>query len=137
MIKQLTLSLLLILVFALTACADDGGDDATSGAVQAIEDYLQARVDSDEAALQQLVCAEREGEVEQMAMSFAAVENLRLEDMACTLDSSTDDSATVSCDGQMIGDYGTGDETAFDLETYRVVQEDGVWRWCGETAASS
>ncbi len=136
--KQVTFSLLLILAFALTACADDdGGDAASSGAVQAIENYLQARVESDESALQQLVCAEREGEVEQMAMSFAAVDNLRLEDMACTLDSTTDDSATVSCDGRMIGDYGTGDDTAFELETYRVVQEDGVWRWCGETAAGS
>jgi hypothetical protein len=48
--------------------------------------------------------------------------------MACVFEEAT---STVRCDGTIVALYGT-EETEFPLTAYRVVQEDGEWRWCGE-----
>jgi hypothetical protein len=45
-----------------------------------------------------------------------------------------DDSDIVQCDGKIVATYGTED-TEFPLTSYRVVQEDGEWKWCGEAPA--
>ena len=34
-------------------------------------------------------------------------------------------------DGRIVALYGT-EETEFPLVSYRVVEEDGEWKWCGE-----
>jgi hypothetical protein len=48
--------------------------------------------------------------------------------MACA---ATGDGATVSCQGQIVALYGA-EQTEFPLTSYRVIQEDGEWKWCGE-----
>jgi hypothetical protein len=51
------------------------------------------------------------------------------------MDCQTDDGgATVTCSGQIVAVY-NGENRDFPLGTYSVVEEDGAWKWCGETAA--
>jgi len=121
--KRLTPMLIGVLVLLLTACA--GGSD---GATAAVESYLNASIEADAETLTQVICAERESEVEATARRFSSVSGARIENMDCTFDEAA---STVSCTGQIIATYGTED-TAFPLETYQVVQEDGEWKWCGE-----
>ena len=40
-------------------------------------------------------------------------------------------SSVVSCTGEIEMDY-NGEKRNFPLQTYRVVEEDGAWRFCGE-----
>lgn len=115
--------LFLILLLTLAACAGEGGDDAP---VRAVENYLQAKVDGDEDALAGLLCSAMEADLTREAASFASVQ-ARLEDVACERDG--DD--VVRCTGQITATYGTEDR-GFPLTAYRVVQEDGEWKWCGE-----
>jgi hypothetical protein len=42
------------------------------------------------------------------------------------------DGSKVKCDGKITAQYGN-EKNEFPLVTYRVVQEDGEWKWCGET----
>jgi len=117
-----------LLTLVLAACG--GGDDDAEASAEVVETYLQAKIDADGDAIRANICAEMEADIERETTSFAGVTNPRIEGMACTLDASGD---TVSCAGEILADY--GDETRpFELGTYRVVQEDGVWKWCGETA---
>ena len=48
--------------------------------------------------------------------------------MACTRQG---DSDVVACTGKIVATYGT-ENTDFPLVSYKVVQEDGAWKWCGE-----
>ncbi len=119
-----TICLLLAFVLALllAGCVDeDGGDPG-----KVIEHYLQARVDSDEIALQGLVCAEMESQVLTLASSFAAVE-ASLREVSC----SAGDNNIVNCEGVIYIDYGTED-TELPAGSYQVKQEDGEWKMCGE-----
>lgn len=123
--RFLTLISLLIVAGVLAGCDANAG---SGDPVQAVEQYLQAKIDADADALGGLLCAEREADLEMEARTFETVADARLEDVACTFDSATN---TVSCEGAIVATYGTED-TSFPLTTYRVVQEDGQWKWCGE-----
>ncbi len=116
--------LLSVMTLAIAGCATDGAGDPAA----VVEQYLQASIDADETALAQTICAEMEAEIEAAGRRFATVSGARLEGVACTFDADTE---TVACDGEIIATYGTED-TAFPLSSYRVVQEGGEWRWCGE-----
>lgn len=107
-----------------TAAASPTPDNAAGDAVQR---YLQARIDGDADALARLLCAEREGDARREAASFAAVE-ASLRDVACTFDPTT---STVTCSGAIVAVY-DGEGRDFDIPRYRVVQEDGEWKVCGE-----
>ena len=123
----LRVALALIVLLLVSACSGfdnsigDNGDDATN----TVESYLEAKVSSDEATIRNLICSELESTIEREVASFASVE-ASIEDMSCTSDANT-----VSCTGQIVALYGT-ENREFPLSTYRVVQEDGEWRWCGE-----
>jgi len=114
-----------ILVGLLAACgaADIAGDPA-----DVVAQYVQAKVEGDADVIGQLLCSEMESNLQAEAASFSAVDNPRIEGLQCTADGNV-----VSCEGEILADYGTGDEV-FPLGAYRVVQEDGEWKWCGETA---
>ncbi len=119
----------------------DSGDDAEaaeeveSPAVEIIEQYLQARVDSDEERLYEITCAALEGEIPMQASSFAAV-NASLQNVECGLDGSEGDFTLVTCEGAFVIEYGAERENSeIPLETYRALQEDGEWRACGEGGA--
>lgn len=121
---------LLILIFLIAslailaaACSSGSGDPART-----VEQYLQAKVDGNEKVIRQLLCSEMEGNAFQENNAFTSVSGAHIEDMKCQR---MDDSDIVKCDGKIVATYGKED-TEFPLTAYRVVQEDGEWKWCGE-----
>ncbi|MCU0497235.1 MAG: hypothetical protein MUF87_07790 [Anaerolineae bacterium] len=117
---RLILGMCLILL-VLSACAATGED----AAARAVEQYLQAKVETNETEMRRLLCSPLESQL-QLQMSFASIE-ARIEDMACQ---SRGDNL-VRCEGRIVATYGT-EEQEFPLGAYGVVQEDGEWKWCGE-----
>lgn len=127
-----------ILLLALAACgpsapADSGG--AADPAADAVEAYLTAKVAGDAEALRPLLCSEMEARLQAEALSFSAVTGVEIVDMACARNAAANAQGqiTVTCTGEIQAEYGAESEV-FPLRTYRVVEEDGLWRWCGETA---
>jgi hypothetical protein len=120
--KHIMLFALLLLILAACASGGAGGDPA-----ETVERYLQAKVDSDRETVQGLLCAEMERNLDREVASFSGVD-ARMEGMDCTYDEA---GSTVTCAGEIIATYGTEDRS-FPLSTYRVVQEGGEWKWCGE-----
>ena len=114
-----------ILAALLAACSTGGAGDPA----QTVEKYLQAKVSADAQAMRSLLCSEMEANLECESMTFVSVSDVRLEGMACVRDGDTD---TVRCQGKIVATYGA-EKTDFPLVAYRVVQEDGEWKWCGET----
>lgn len=119
------LLLMLTLIFLMAGCADGG---ATADPADVVLEYMQAKVDGDREALAGLLCAELESTLTREAQSFSTVD-ATLEDATCERDG---DSDIVTCSGAIVADYG-GENTEFPLTSYRVVQEDGAWKWCGES----
>jgi hypothetical protein len=115
-------AILLLSLILLTACA---GDDPA----QTVENYLQAKVTSDADTIRALLCADMEANLEREIQTFSSVTGVEIEEMACKVDETGN---KVSCDGRIVALYGS-EETEFPLTTYRVIQEDGEWKWCGET----
>ena len=115
---------LIILALILTACATETGGDPAA----AVERYLQAKIEGDSETLRQLLCLPMEADLQREAASFASVTEVEIEGMACER---VGDSDTVQCSGEIVALYGT-ENASFPLTTYRVVQEDGEWKWCGE-----
>lgn len=115
---------LLALCLILAACASGGagGDPA-----ETVERYLQAKVEGSRETVQSLLCAEMERNLAREAASFSGVE-ARLENADCTYN---EGASTVTCTGEIVATYGT-ENRSFPLTTYRVVQEGGEWKWCGE-----
>jgi hypothetical protein len=102
------------------------GDPA---AAESVERYLTAKVAGDRDALRDLLCSELEAQLDREALSFSGVE-ATIENMDCA---TSPDSATVSCTGEIIAVY-DGENRPIALGSYRVVAEDGMWRWCGEAS---
>ena len=130
MTKWKTLLLMVIVVVLLAACggtpsAAPGSDDA---AAKAVEAYLTAKVKVDQDGVRQLLCSEKEKDVETEATTFLGVDQPKIEGMKCA---SMGDNK-VKCEGKITAQYGA-EKNEFPLVTYRVVQEDGEWKWCGET----
>ena len=115
---------LIIFSLVMAGCASSGagGDPA-----ETVERYLQAKVAGERDTVQGLLCAEMERDLQREVASFSGVD-ARIENLDCTRDAEAD---TVTCSGEIIATYGTEDRS-FPLTTYRVVQEDGEWKWCGE-----
>lgn len=109
----------------LAACGGQsgGGDPAAT-----VERYLQAKVKSDETTIRSLICSEMEQFAEREIRTFDSVQDVTIENMVCT----DTGNGRVACTGVIKALYGT-EQTEFQLTNYRVVQEDGEWKWCGET----
>lgn len=125
-LAKLLIPLTLTLVFLLAACGSGGSGDP-AGTVEA---YMQAKAGSDAETIRQLLCSEMESVVEREILTFESVSDVRVEGMACE---QVGDGSVVSCAGKIVATYGTED-TEFPLASYRVVEEDGEWKWCGEAA---
>ncbi len=126
--KCLFLGLAALAVALLAACG--GGGDTVGGddrAARAVEDYLTAKVGGDQEAIRAGLCSEMESVLERELHTFDTVSGAHIEEMSCA----SDGPEVVRCSGQIVALYGT-EETTFPLGAYRVVQEDGVYRWCGE-----
>jgi hypothetical protein len=128
MMKKLLLTLMLA-SFVLAACGG-GGAPAAGGddAAKAVESYLTAKVKVDQDGVRQLLCSEKEKDAETEATTFLGVDQPKLEGMKCAAAGDN----KVKCEGKITAQYGA-ETNEFPLVTYRVVQEDGEWKWCGET----
>ncbi len=91
---------------------------------------MQAKADADADTIRQLLCAEMESVFERESRTFDSVSGVHIDGMSCQ---QVGDSEVVSCTGTIVATYGT-EETEFPLASYRVVEEDGEWKWCGEAA---
>ena len=116
--------LLLALVMLAAACSQTGDPGA------AMLKYLEARVAADAGAIRSLACAAWEGQAAMQADSFRAM-NAQLQDVTCQQSGTDGDAALVTCDGQIVTTY-DGENREWALGTYRMVQEDGEWKMCGE-----
>ncbi len=127
------LLLTFIALLPLPACGGAPAGDTSAGvdpAVRVVERYLTAKVARDEATVRALLCAEMESVLAREVAAFATVSDAKIENMACTRNDGAD---TVTCTGEITASYGVdAAPTKFELSTYRVVQEDGEWKWCGE-----
>ena len=111
-------------ILILVGCGGSAGDDPAA----AVESYLRAKAAGDEATLGALICAAQESNLQREAHTFDSVTGVELVDMACSYPG---DGNIVSCSGKFVALYGS-EETEFPLVSYRVTEEDGQWKWCGE-----
>ena len=122
----LTLFLVLSANLLLVACASNADAPA-----QAVENYLNALVEKDEARLSTLVCGDWEEDALIELDSFQAV-TARLENAACTQTGMDGETALVDCTGSIIASYNDEDqELDLSVRTYQVTQEGSDWLVCG------
>ena len=120
------LATLLLMAGLIAACAA-----AKHPAALAVEDYLQALVDKDEARLVSLTCPDFEDEALLQLDSFSLVKT-KLDGLDCQ-GQAQEDTAQVTCQGQILATYGTEDQQ-FDLseKAFQVVNQGGDWLVSGE-----
>jgi len=114
------------IMFILVGCSS-----GKSGAVQAIEAYIQALSAKDVTQVSNLSCTDWETNALLEVDSLTAVGS-KVENLQCA-ESGTDGNDTlVSCTGVLALDY-NGEAQQIDLSTrtYIARQEDGEWRMCG------
>lgn len=126
--KPILILIALMLSLVLAACAGSSDGDPA----KTVEQYLQAKVKADEQGIRSLLCSELEANAFQEINAFTSVSGAHIEGMKCQWIEGTD---VVECEGNIVATYGT-EKTEFPLTAYRVVKEDGEWKWCGETALS-
>ena len=126
--KILILSLLLAFSLPLLAACKSSTADEPAMAVEA---YWQALVAQDSAKLSTLSCASYETEALNTLESFKSVA-VTLNDLVCTTDSTSGDTAKVSCTGSIVASYGAENMTINLADfSYSAVKEGGEWRMCG------
>jgi hypothetical protein len=113
-----------LLAIVLVGCAHS--DPAAT-----VQAYLQARVESNADKLRSLSCASWEQDAVKQADSFRSM-NAVLDNVTCSVQSQDSSSATVKCDGNIVTTY-NGEKRNWALGKYKVVQEGGDWKMCGET----
>lgn len=101
-------------------------------AAAAVEAYLRALVDKDEARMVGLTCQAFEADALLEFDAFSLVKT-RLEGLQCQAQDSSEAAASVTCQGQIIASYGAEDQQ-FDLSgrTYQVQKEGSDWLVCGQ-----
>jgi hypothetical protein len=118
---------LFLCFFLLAAC---GGGGSAADPADTVEKYLTAKVSGDGDTVRSLLCSEMEAAQDREANAFTSVTGATIEGMECTRAGEND---VVTCSGTIKAVYGT-EAAEFALSSYKVVQEDGEWKWCGETA---
>ena len=114
------------LLLLLAACDTGGGDDPTV----VVDKYLKARLASDVDQLRALSCADWESQVILEADSFRG-RDAELVDVFCEEGKREGDETIVNCNGHIAVVY-QGENRDFPLKNYRLTQEDGEWKMCGE-----
>ncbi|MCA9867794.1 MAG: hypothetical protein KC410_15015 [Anaerolineales bacterium] len=125
----------LIVFFVLFVCAGclGNGDGTADAPARAVEKYLSAKVTGNADDIRGGLCADMESVLERELRTFESVSNATIENMNCASDDAAAATETiVRCTGEIAALYGT-EETTFPLAAYRAVNEDGEWKWCGET----
>lgn len=121
---RLALLIALTLFLALAGCSQPGDPGA------AMVKYLEARAAADADAIRGLSCAAWEGQAVAQADSFRSM-NATLDNVTCQQSGGDGDITLVTCDGQIVTTY-NGENRQWALGTYRMTQEDGEWKMCGE-----
>ncbi|HPH96521.1 MAG TPA: hypothetical protein PKW33_17465 [Anaerolineaceae bacterium] len=121
-----TVVICLAVLLTLAACGTQ-----KSGAVQAVENYLQAVVSQKGDQAVGFSCAAWEEDARMEADSFAAV-TARIENLACSEAGADGDGTLVTCKGKIVATYNNEDQD-FPLEgiIYRTVKESNTWLMCG------
>ena len=125
----------LLPALTLCACGGNGGGTATPSdpPARAVEDYLENKVIGNQEGIRAGLCSEMEVVLERELRTFESVSNAQIENMSCAADDKAAETETVvRCTGEIVALYGT-EETTFPLSAYRAVNEDGEWKWCGES----
>jgi hypothetical protein len=101
-------------------------------AAAAVESYLRALVDKDEARFVGLTCKEYEADSLLQFDAFNLVKT-RLEGLKCQAQDTGEAAASVTCQGQIIASYGAEDQQ-FDLSgrKFQVRKEGSDWLVCGQ-----
>jgi hypothetical protein len=120
-----TIAVIISGLFLVLAACSQAGDPAA-----AMMKYLEARVAADADAIRGLSCAAWEGQAVMQADSFRAM-NAELQDVTCAKSGEDGNAALVTCDGLIVTSY-QGETREWELGTYRMTQEDGEWKMCGE-----
>ncbi|MFN8384012.1 MAG: hypothetical protein U0V02_18905 [Anaerolineales bacterium] len=111
----------------LSAC----GAGNSNGAPQAVESYITALANKDEATLIPLSCADWEDDARIELDSFQLVE-VTVDGMSCQQSGTDGDKTLVDCIGTLNMSY-NGEPQSLDLSTrtYEVVNQGGDWLVCG------
>lgn len=130
MTKRAINKLIITLFLVLTACSGGQAGGSTPAAA-ALENYLKALVEKDEARLVSLTCPDWEENALLEFDSFQAVET-ELSGLSCQQSGSDGDAALVACQGKILATY-TNEVQEFELggRTYRMVQSGADWQVCG------
>lgn len=125
--RYLILSMLGLSI-VLSACSSTS---ASTGAVDAVEGYINALASNDEASLSALSCADWETSALTELDSLQAV-TAKVDGLSCQQSGTDGDTALVDCTGKLVLSY-NGEDQELDLSTrtYRVVEEGGNWLVCG------
>ncbi len=117
---------IIALFLVLSACGS-----SQSGAVTAIEDYIRAESDQNEAQVSNLSCASWEVSALVEVDSLAGVGS-KVENLACQQAGQNGADTYVLCTGVLALNY-NGEAQQIDLSsrTYIARQEGGEWRMCG------
>lgn len=126
-------SLVSIIVFLLSSMLIVSCSSQTSPA-DTVEEYLQAIVDKDVVAAANLSCLAWEEGAYAEASSFETVE-VRLEGVVCESAAEPSDYQKVSCQGEIVANYGGEDQDIpLSEREFYVIEEGGQWRMCGYSA---
>ncbi len=116
---------LCVCMLLLAACSQ--GSDPS----KAMMDYLQARVEANTDKMRRLSCADWESQALIQAESFRSM-NAQLQNVSCSTGSKDGEYTVVKCDGRIVTTY-NGEKREWELGSYRMKQEDGDWKMCGES----
>jgi hypothetical protein len=125
--RRTLIIVLLLILLALAGCAQK------SSAPGAVENYLKAKVASDENKLVSLSCKAWEAQAVQDAAAFKSV-SAEIKDMSCQEKGQDGKYTLVTCDGTLVIQY-RGEsprEQPLSGTTYLAVKEDGAWKMCGQ-----
>lgn len=116
----------LALAVGVAACSR-----AEHPAAAAVESFIQALADKDEARYVTLTCGDFEADALMEYDAFSLVKT-RLEDLDCQVVSVEGDVAAVSCQGRIIATYGNENQVFnLDERRYQVLNQGGEWLVCG------
>lgn len=103
---------------------------ASETPAQVVEAYFRAIIEDQPERLAELSCAAWEADALTAAASFRGT-GAALEDLQCEAAGEDAGYQIVQCQGRIVVVY-QGEQRAFPLSRYRVVQENNAWRMCGE-----